>query len=340
VENAEMDPRSEVLMRQASLFAGPILLAGLPADELPGQLPAARGWSWHWQEHQALQQRYPGRSHFGIHPPEGELAGAVLFLPKSRELTQYLLTALAARLPGRSLWVVGEKRGGIEGAARQLASFGRARKLDSARHCQLWQLDIPADRTICLPNPLDLACRFSIDTPDGALHISSLPGVFSHGRLDVGTRLLLEHLDGLPAGDVLDFGCGAGVIAASIARHYPDSRLHLLDVDAFALASSAVTLDNNDLHGELIAGCGIADAPFGLAAIVSNPPFHQGVHTDYQASEQLLREAALHLRPGGELRIVANSFLRYPPLIEQHLGPCRVLAERDGFRIYSARKPG
>ncbi|MCM2321593.1 MAG: class I SAM-dependent methyltransferase, partial [Pseudomonas sp.] len=71
---------------------------------------------------------------------------------------------------------------------------------------------------------------------------------------------------------------------------------------------------------------------------VSNPPFHQGVHTDYQATEQLLREAARHLRPGGELRLVANSFLKYAPLIEQHLGPCTVLAERDGFRVYSARR--
>jgi 16S rRNA (guanine1207-N2)-methyltransferase len=41
---------------------------------------------------------------------------------------------------------------------------------------------------------------------------------------------------------------------------------------------------------------------------------------------------------GGELRLVANSFLKYPPLIERHLGPCRTLADADGFRIYSARR--
>ncbi|MEE4465200.1 16S rRNA methyltransferase, partial [Azotobacter chroococcum] len=33
---------------------------------------------------------------------------------------------------------------------------------------------------------------------------------------------------------------------------------------------------------------------------------------------------------------VANSFLKYPPLIERHLGPCQVLAEAHGFRIYRA----
>ena len=62
------------------------------------------------------------------------------------------------------------------------------------------------------------------------------------------------------------------------------------------------------------------------------------MHTDYQASENLLVQAGRHLVKGGELRLVANSFLKYPPLIERHLGPCRTLAEADGFRIYSARR--
>ena len=331
-----MDPRSEVLLRQAELFSGPVLLAGLPADGLLGELPEAHGWSWHWDEHSAVAARHPGRCQFGTQVPAQAFAAAVLFLPKSRELTDYLLAALAARLPGAPLWLVGEKRAGIERAAKQLEPFGRSRKLDSARHCQLWQVTVEQAPTA--PELETLARHYPVATADGELQVVSLPGVFSHGRLDVGSRLLLEHLDGLPQGEVLDFGCGAGVLGAALQRRYPDSRLHLLDVDAFAVASSRLTLAANGLQAEVQAGRGIMDAPAGLAAIVSNPPFHQGVHTDYQATEQLLRDAARHLRPGGELRLVANSFLRYAPLIEQHLGPCTVLAERDGFRVYSARR--
>ncbi len=331
-----MDPRSEVLLRQAELFAGPLLLAGLPADGLLGVLPEAHGWSWLWHEHSAVEARYPGRCQFGTQAPARAFAGAVLFLPKSRELTDYLLAALAARLPGAPLWLVGEKRAGIERAAKQLAAFGRPRKLDSARHCQLWQVTV--DNAPAAPDLDALARRYPVATPQGELQVVSLPGVFSHGRLDVGSRLLLEHLDGLPQGELLDFGCGAGGIGAALQRRYPHSHLHLLDVDAFAVASSRQTLAANGLEGQVLAGSGISDAPHELAAIVSNPPFHQGVHTDYHATEQLLREAAHHLRPGGELRLVANSFLKYAPLIEKHLGPCTVLAERDGFRVYSARR--
>ncbi len=329
-----MDPRSEVLLRQAELFQGRLLLAGLPADDLLGRLPGAVGWSWHAGEQQLLNKRFSGRCNFGVAPPPGEYAAAVLFLPKSRELTDYVLQALAAQLAGRPLYLVGEKRAGVERAAKQLASLGRARKLDSARHCQLWQGEI--EQTPAVPDLDALAHQFTLELDDGPLQVSSLPGVFSHGRLDVGSALLLEHLDNLPSGRVLDFGCGAGVIGATLKRRYPQSELVLLDVDAFAVESSRRTLAANGLEAEVIAGDGIDAAPRQLAAIISNPPFHQGVHTNYQASETLIERAAEHLSSGGELRLVANAFLRYPPLIEQHLGACQTVVERNGFRIYRA----
>lgn len=329
-------PTSEVLLRQIERFQGRVLLAGLPADALLGDLPQAQGWSWHAGDARQLEARYPGRCHFGAMPPEGQFDAAVLFLPKSRELTDYLLAALASCVPDGELYLVGEKRAGVERASKQLGEFGRASKLDSARHCQLWHAHIAG--APAAPDLHALAQRYELPLADGPLQVITLPGVFSHGRLDRGSALLLEHLDQLPAGHLLDFGCGAGVLGATLKRRYPQSRLTLLDVDAFAIESSRLTLAANGLEGEVIAGDGIDAAPQDLDAIVSNPPFHQGVHTSYAATEHLLRQAARHLTSGGELRLVANSFLKYPPLIEQHLGPCRILAEADGFRIYSARR--
>ncbi|MBB1519963.1 class I SAM-dependent methyltransferase [Aquipseudomonas guryensis] len=329
-----MDPRSEVLLRQAELFQGDLLLAGLPADDLLGRLPRAHGWSWHAGEQQVLGARFAGRSQFGTIAPQRSFDSAVLFLPKSRELTDYLLQSLAARLTGGELFLVGEKRGGIERAAKQLAAYGKPRKLDSARHCQLWQVSVTQAPTT--PDLHSLAQHYQLELSDGPLQVLSLPGVFSHGRLDRGSALLLEQLEGLPSGHLLDFGCGAGVLGAVLKRRYPQSQVSLLDVDAFAVESSRLTLAANGLEGMVIAGDGIDAAPRELAAILSNPPFHQGVHTDYQASEHLLRQAASHLVRGGELRLVANSFLKYPPLIEQHLGNCQTLKDAEGFRIYRA----
>ena len=331
-----MDPRSDVILRQSECFTGELLLAGLPADDLLGRLPQARGWSWNAADTASLEARFAGRCHFGVEPPAQSPRAAVLFMPKSRELAEYLCLRLASALPGGQLYLVGEKRSGVESQARRLAALGAVRKLDSARHCQLWQIDV--EHAPPRPDLQAQARHYQLQTAQGPLQVLSLPGVFSHGSLDKGSALLAEYLDDLPAGHLLDFGCGAGVLGALLKRRYPDSQVSLLDVDAFALESSRLTLEANQLQAELIAGDGIHAAPFGLSAIVSNPPFHSGIHTDYRTSETLLREAAAHLRSGGELRLVANAFLRYAPLIEEHLGPCQVLAEAQGFRIYRARR--
>ncbi len=331
-----MNPQSQVLLRHAELFNGRLLLAGTPDDALLASLPEASAWSWLADEYQPLVQRFGDRVSFGHLPPALAVPAAVLFLPKSRELTGHLLQQLATLPEMRQLFLVGEKKAGIERAAKQLAAHGSVWKLDSARHCQLWQCQL--EHAGPQPTGDDGQQQFAIGLPQGELQLCSLPGVFSHGRLDVGTALLLEHLDGLPQGHWLDFGCGAGVLGAALKLQHPQAEVSLLDVDAFALESSRRTLQLNGLQAQVLAGAGIADAPVGLAAIVSNPPFHKGVQTHYHATEQLIRQAAQHLRPGGELRLVANSFLRYPERIEQHLGPCKVLAERNGFCVYSARR--
>ena len=329
-----MDPRSEVLLRSVDLFTGQIILAGAPADELLAELPQAQGWSWHAGEYALLNQRFAGRCDFSTQLPAGQYSAAVLFLPKSRELTEYLLQELAAKIATGTVFLVGEKRAGVERAAKQLAAFGRVSKIDSARHCQLWRCQV--DQQPAAPS-LEVADKvFTVSAGEHSIQVHSVPGVFSHGRLDLGTKLLLECLDDLPVGHYLDFGCGAGVVGSFLKKIYPQSSVSMLDVDAFAIHSSRLTLANNQLEAMVMAGDGIHDAPKHLTAIISNPPFHQGVHTQYQTTETLLREAAAHLLPGGELRIVANSFLKYPPLIEQHLGSCTVLAERDGFKVYRA----
>src|SRR5690606_12388309 len=152
---------------------------------------------------------------------------------------------------------------------------------DSARHCQLWRVEVA--QAPAAPVLEELAQRYELPLADGPLQVVTLPGVFSHGRLDVGTALLLEHLDGLPSGPLLDFGCGVRVLGPARWVGLWDNRVRMLDVGALALASSRLALRANDLDAELVAGDGSHAAPAGLAAIVTKPPFHQGVHTNYQA---------------------------------------------------------
>ena len=103
-----MDPRSEVLLRQPDYFQGSLLLVGLPADELLSELPNAHGWCWHAGDQAALDARFAGRVHFGVEIPDRAFDTAVVFLPKSKELSDYVLKAVAARLPGADAQVGGQ----------------------------------------------------------------------------------------------------------------------------------------------------------------------------------------------------------------------------------------
>ncbi|KAA5677435.1 methyltransferase, partial [Klebsiella pneumoniae] len=105
----------------------------------------------------------------------------------------------------------GEKKGGVERAAKQLQSFGKILKLDSARHCQLWHLKIEKTEKI---KPLESWLKtYTVQVNEQELTICALPGVFSQTHLDVGTAVLLPYLNQVKSGRIADFGCGAGIIS-------------------------------------------------------------------------------------------------------------------------------
>ena len=89
-----------------------------------------------------------------------------------------------------------------------------------------------------------------------------------------------------------------------------------------------------------MASDGLSAVTGSYDLIISNPPFHQGVRTNYEVTERFLAQSRQLLRPGGELRVVANSFLRYQPIIEQVYGHCQTLLVRDGFSVYRAVRKG
>ena len=335
-----MDAKSEVLLRQHDFLNGRVLLINAPTDHLISELDQSiesSFWTWNFNDLQYFQAQQAD-VHFGIDLPEKDIDQAVIFVPKSKELLNYIIHNVAVKLKqGSSIFLVGEKKGGVERAAKQLQPYGKIVKVDSARHCQLWQLTLDC---IVKPKALaDWAQIYSVPTPKGDLQICALPGVFSQDHLDVGTAVFLPYLTQVTSGKIADFGCGAGIISAYLAKLNPSNRIFALDVDAFALASTQMTFERNQLTPEQLeikAVSGIEDAPLFLHAIVSNPPFHQGIKTSYEASENLCKTSRRHLKTGGELWIVANRFLNYPILVEQSFGECTIKADQQGFKVLFA----
>lgn len=345
---------SQLLLRNLNRIKGEhILVVNYPQDNfvlaLHQQLSAVQitAFSYDYAPHLYLQSVYTHANlptdnllFNAVYPAPDELHDvAIIFLPKSRALIQMSLRMVAAALrPGAQVWLVGENNAGIRSSSTLLEQqMGAVRTVDAARHCLLLQAMAPEQPVI-----FDLeewSTTYPLQIRQQTLTIASLPGVFSNGQLDEGTQLLLETLDEPETGRILDFGCGAGVIGATIKQAWPANLVEMVDANALALEAARRTMQANQLPIDLIKPSNVfSDVQGTYTQIVSNPPFHTGVKTDYRVVTAFLQKATQHLAPGGVLRIVANSFLKYQPLIEAHVGICRVVAENRSYRIYEGRR--
>ena len=134
-----------------------------------------------------------------------------------------------------------------------------------------------------------------------ALSFQTDAGVFSKGEVDTGTRLLLEALPEEMHGDILDLGCGWGVIGISIARKWPETRVTMADVNTRALDLSRENAKRNGADVICLESDGM-DALQGKAfdAVVTNPPIRAGKQVIYK----MFADAAKNLKPGGALYLV------------------------------------
>jgi 16S rRNA (guanine1207-N2)-methyltransferase len=113
--------------------------------------------------------------------------------------------------------------------------------------------------------------------PDVYLELATDSGVFSPGRLDPGTRLLLEQAPAPPpAGDILDLGCGYGPIACTLAARAPGTTVWAVDVNERALALCAANAAAAGLTNVRCVAPDAAEIPPVLAGIWSNPPVRIG----------------------------------------------------------------
>jgi 16S rRNA (guanine1207-N2)-methyltransferase len=258
----------------------------------------------------------------------------IINFPKSKAEYGFTLAMLAESMTEEAtVIVVGENKGGIKSAEKLAKNYlSYCNKADAARHCLLYVGQFKQ----VLPhfNIADFYKYYPISVGDTQLKIAALPGVFSQNGLDIGTEILLDYLPEIMKGKILDFGCGAGVIAAYIGTLFPKTLLTLVDVSALALHSAQTTLALNQLTGECIASNSLSHVKERYDFVISNPPFHQGIKTHYAATELFLSQINQHLTAQGSITIVANSFLKYPPIMEKAIGPTQTLAVKKGFAIY------
>jgi 16S rRNA (guanine1207-N2)-methyltransferase len=168
------------------------------------------------------------------------------------------------------------------------------------------------------------------------------PGMFSHGRIDVGSRLLAECLPETARGVAADFGAGWGYLAAMLAKKTKGLKaIDLYEADYESLEAAKANLTNlhnapdfgffwHDLVGEKV------ERKYDL--IVTNPPFHQGRAAEPGIGQAMIKAASSALKSGGQLLMVANRGLPYEQALKAGFKEVQELRNEGGFRVIAARR--
>jgi 16S rRNA (guanine1207-N2)-methyltransferase len=174
--------------------------------------------------------------------------------------------------------------------------------------------------------------------PDVHLALQTDAGVFSPGRLDPGSRLLLETAPPPPAtGDLLDLGCGYGPLALVLASRAPGARVWATDVNSRALRLCSINKGAAGLANVRCVAPDDPDLPRSFGLIWSNPPIRIGK----QALHPLLTAWLGRLAPGAAAYLVVQRNLGSDSLqrwLAETGWDARRLAARAGYRVLQVRR--
>lgn len=175
--------------------------------------------------------------------------------------------------------------------------------------------------------------RIEVTLPDGSFDMETDTGVFAHGRVDAGTKFLLLEAPPLPtSGELLDLGCGAGVIALTMARRRPECRVWAVDVNARARRLTSDNASALGLRNVIVAAPDDVPIDVSFASIWSNPPIKVGKNELHD----MMRRWMPRLSPDGTAVLVVNKNLGSDSLqkwLTEQGHPTKRLASRQGFRL-------
>ncbi|MEM1138423.1 MAG: methyltransferase [Pseudomonadota bacterium] len=289
---------------EALKLEGRVLVAHDPLPVLAGTLSDLGCAPVVWQRRLAATGR---GEHPSPLPPDGIFEHGFYRLPTAWDEFLLSMQQIAAQIaPGGGLIVYGANDEGIKSAARRLPpAFGPAQTCLVKNHCRVIALS---------PEPMEapslkgaLAAVQSI-VGERTVRFMTLPGLFAHGRLDAGTKLLIETAEALAPPEegatIIDYGCGGGALLSWAKTAAPSSQRVGIDIDSLA----GIALAETDPAARFVLAGRLADGDVPPAdLLLSNPPIHAGKAQHFGVVEALLADLDAGLTRAGRALIVVQS---------------------------------
>ncbi len=157
-------------------------------------------------------------------------------------------------------------------------------------------------------------------------------GVFSKEKLDFGTRLLLENLPMKDmSGDILDLGCGYGVVSIILSK-FINANFDAVDVNRRALHLFEMNIKLNKVSNiNFFESDCYENVDKKYDYIITNPPIRAGKEVVYK----MLRGAKDHLKENGSLYFVMRKDHGAKTAIKDisDLYNCEIIMKEKGFFI-------
>ncbi len=190
--------------------------------------------------------------------------------------------------------------------------------------------------------------RPSVSIPEHGLTMVGGPGVFSSDRFDLGSRLIAAEIPTRAEGfgvarEIVDLGCGNGVLGIIALRAFEEATVHFLDDSRTAVETARRNVAANAAAMSDRAAFTCANvfgddwsAPIDL--VLCNPPFHHTKAMSDEVAWQMFVQSHRHLAPGGEIWVVGNRHLGYHAKLTKVFGNVRQLSAHPKFVVLAATR--
>lgn len=187
------------------------------------------------------------------------------------------------------------------------------------------------------PSSEQVRGSYAILVNGSEVQITTVSGVFGKGKLDRGSQVLFTYADLSETREVLDLGCGTGVVGIALAKRFAHIDLTFSDVNERAVSIARENAKRNDVSGRFIVSDGLSAIDRSFDAIVLNPPQSAGK----AVCERLISDAYEHLTPGGRLFVVARhqkGGRSLSAFMASIFGDIETVAKKSGYRVYVGRR--
>ncbi|AGR60483.1 TPA: 23S rRNA (guanine(1835)-N(2))-methyltransferase RlmG [Salmonella bongori] len=268
--------------------------------------------------------------------------GVVLIkVPKTLALLEQQLRALRNVVTAQTRIIAGAKARDIHTSTLELFE----KVLGPTTTTLAWKKARLINCTFSEPPLADAPQTLSWKLDETGWTIHNHANVFSRTGLDIGARFFMQHLPENLDGEIVDLGCGNGVIGLSLLAKNPQANVVFVDESPMAVDSSRLNVETNlpeafDRCEFMINNALSGVEPFRFNAVFCNPPFHQKHALTDNIAWEMFHHARRCLKINGELYIVANRHLDYFHKLKKIFGNCVTIATNNKFVILKAVKLG